>query len=144
MTLRYDLALAHLAGASSPTRCSSPAGWRRRSIPETLFRLAPIDSVVLGEGEFPLLECSTRWRAQQPGPGRARHRVPERRLRPADPAHALTREELRDATYCTPYEDMPYERYWRRLEHSYRVRELPVKAHREARLARSAPCASTR
>ncbi|MGH7337730.1 MAG: radical SAM protein, partial [Myxococcota bacterium] len=51
------------------------------------------------------------------------------------PRSALTREELRDATYCTPYEDMPYERYWRRLERSYRVRELPVKAHREARLA---------
>jgi hypothetical protein len=48
---------------------------------------------------------------------------------------ALSREELRDATYCTPYEDMPYERYWRRLEKSYRVRELPVKAHREAHLA---------
>jgi len=30
---------------------------------------------------------------------------------------------------------MPYERYWRRLEKSYRVRELPVKAHREAHLA---------
>jgi hypothetical protein len=51
------------------------------------------------------------------------------------PRTALTREQLRDATFLTPYEDMPYARYWERLEQSYRVDALPVKAHREARLA---------
>ena len=43
--------------------------------------------------------------------------------------------ELRDAIFATPYENMPYEAYWERLEAAYRVGALPTKAAREARLA---------
>jgi len=50
-------------------------------------------------------------------------------------AAALTREELRDAIAATPYERMPYSRYWERLEKAYQVGALPFKADREARLA---------
>jgi radical SAM superfamily enzyme YgiQ (UPF0313 family) len=135
MTLRYDLALAHLARRGQPGALLVAGGMEATFDPETLFSLAPIDLVVLGEGEFPLLELCDAIAAGAPvsgirGTAWACGEKVER-----IPSTALTREELRDATYCTPYEDMPYERYWRRLEHSYRVRELPVKAHREARLA---------
>jgi radical SAM superfamily enzyme YgiQ (UPF0313 family) len=135
MTLRYDLALAHLAKREQPDALLVAGGMEATFDPETLFRMAPIDRIVLGEGEFPLLELLDGLAA-----GRSDEDVRGTAVRNGDavrriPRNALTREELRDATYCTPYEDMPYERYWRRLERSYRVRELPVKAHREARLA---------
>jgi radical SAM superfamily enzyme YgiQ (UPF0313 family) len=135
MTLRYDLALAHLAKREQPGALLVAGGMEATFDPETLFRMAPIDRIVLGEGEFPLLELLDGSAA-----GRTNEDVRGTAVRSGDavrriPRSALTREELRDATYCTPYEDMPYERYWRRLERSYRVRELPVKAHREARLA---------
>ncbi|MDE2261910.1 MAG: radical SAM protein, partial [Gammaproteobacteria bacterium] len=48
---------------------------------------------------------------------------------------ALSREELRAAIFGIPYERMPYPAYWSRLEHAYRVGQLPSKAAREARLA---------
>jgi radical SAM superfamily enzyme YgiQ (UPF0313 family) len=51
------------------------------------------------------------------------------------PQRALTREELRDAIYSTPYDKMPYSAYWERLESAYRVGALPSKAAREAYLA---------
>ena len=51
------------------------------------------------------------------------------------PQSALSRIELRDAIFRTPYDQMPYRAYWKRLEEAYRVRALPVKADRWARLA---------
>ncbi len=135
MTLRYDLALAHLARREQPHALLVAGGMEATFDPETLFRMAPIDFVVLGEGEYPLLEMLDALAAQQPVQGVRGTAFANGDSVQRVPRSALTREELRDATYCTPYEDMPYERYWRRLEHSYRVRELPVKAHREARLA---------
>jgi hypothetical protein len=51
------------------------------------------------------------------------------------PQRALSRLELRDAIYATPYEKMPYGAYWDRLEAAYRVGSLPTKASREAHLA---------
>jgi anaerobic magnesium-protoporphyrin IX monomethyl ester cyclase len=135
MTLRYDLALAHVAKRAQPDALLVAGGMEATFDPGTLFALAPIDLVVLGEGEFPVLElldalAEGRSVADIRGTASFRDGAVRRTSRTA-----LSREELRDATYCTPYEDMPYERYWRRLEKSYRVRELPVKAHREAHLA---------
>jgi hypothetical protein len=49
--------------------------------------------------------------------------------------HALTPAELREAIFRIPYESMPYAAYWKRLENAYRVKSLPHKAQREARLA---------
>ena len=135
MTLRYDLALAHVAKRHQPGALLVAGGMEATFDPGTILRMAPIDRVVLGEGEFPLLElleAQAAGRPEQGIPGTAF--ISDGLLRRV-PRSALTREELRDATYCTPYEDMPYARYWQRLEHSYRVGELPVKAHREARLA---------
>src|SRR4030095_7755835 len=48
---------------------------------------------------------------------------------------ALDREQLRAAIFSTPYDQMPYETYWNRLEAAYRVGALPSKAAREAALA---------
>ncbi len=136
MTLRYDLALAHLA-----RRCRSGAflvagGMEATFNPDLMFRLGPFDLVVLGEGERPLTELGARFRSNADWHGIKGTAFPEpdghvTRLVQG----ALAREELRDAIFRTPYERMPYPAYWRKLEASYRVNRLPVKAEREARLA---------
>jgi len=135
MTLRYDLALAHLAKRAQPDALLVAGGMEATFAPETLFELAPFDLVVLGEGELPLLEVLAARAEGLPVRGLPGTAFPDAAGVRRVPRAALTREALRDATFLTPYEDMPYARYWRRLEQSYRVNDLPVKARREARLA---------
>lgn len=136
MTLCHDLALVHLARRILPEAVLVAGGMEATFNPETVLSLGPFDLAILGEGERPLLALA------QQGAGR-------RRLAPAPglafrdaggalrrmPHAALSRSELRDAIFATPYEEMPYERYWARLEEAYRVGQLPTKADREARLA---------
>lgn len=136
MTLRFDLALAHLTRRVLPAALLLAGGMEATFDPDSMFRLGPFDRVVLGEGEKPLLEIVSRVQSGRPlngiagtawadEPGRVK-RIPQT---------ALSRDELRDAIFQTPYERMPYRSYWDRLERAYRVRDLPVKADREARLA---------
>ena len=136
MTLRFDLELAHVARRVAPDAVIVAGGMEATFKPELMFRVGPFDLVVLGEGEKPLLEIAQRMRTGQPlklvggtaerAPGGGINRIHQ---------HALTREELRDAIFKTPYERMPYRAYWERLENAYRVGGLPSKADREARLA---------
>lgn len=136
MTLEYDLALAHLAKSCSPAAYLIAGGMEATFDPERVLRLAPFDVVVLGEGEEPLLEMVRRLRSGRDLTGIAGtawleiggqvHKLPQ---------PALNREALRDAIVATPYERMPYARYWDKLDRSYRIGDLPVKAEREARLA---------
>ncbi|HEX9984457.1 MAG TPA: radical SAM protein [Thermoanaerobaculia bacterium] len=136
MTLRFDLALAHQARGAAPHAVLIAGGMEATFAPETMFALAPFDLVVLGEGEHPLLDVVRRLRSGQPLdgiPGTARiapdgtvARIPQK---------ALNADELRDAIFSTPYDEMPYEAYWQRLEEAYAVGSLPMKADREARLA---------
>jgi radical SAM superfamily enzyme YgiQ (UPF0313 family) len=136
MTLRFDLALAHLTRRALPDALLLAGGMEATFDPNSLFRLGPFDRVVLGEGEKPLLEIVSRVKAELPLdgiPGTAW--VDEQGRVKRVPQTALSREELRDAIYQTPYERMPYRAYWDRLEGAYRVKDLPVKADREARLA---------
>jgi radical SAM superfamily enzyme YgiQ (UPF0313 family) len=136
MTLRFDLALAYLARRMAPRALLIAGGMEATFRPELMFRLGPFDRVALGEGERPLLEVVARLRTGQSLGG-----IAGTAERAADggclrvPQHALTRTELRDAIFCTPYERMPYGVYWRRLEDAYRVGALPTKAAREASLA---------
>ncbi|HYK25580.1 MAG TPA: radical SAM protein, partial [Steroidobacteraceae bacterium] len=104
--------------------------------PELMFELAPFDLVVLGEGERPLLEMVARLRHGAPLDAIAgtAQRLPNGDVA-RRPQRALAREELRDAIFSIPYERMPYEAYWNRLERAYRVGQLPTKAAREASLA---------
>lgn len=136
MTLRYDLELAHLARRVAPQATLIAGGMEATFRPELMFELGPFDLVVLGEGERPLLEMVARLRQEAPLDAitgtveRLQDGSIVRR-----PQRALTREELRDAIFSTPYERMPYEAYWNRLESAYRVGQLPTKAAREASLA---------
>jgi radical SAM superfamily enzyme YgiQ (UPF0313 family) len=136
MTLPYDLALAHLARRIRPESYLVAGGMEATFRPDLVLSLGPFDCVVLGEGEQPLIEMTQRLRQ-----GHALDGVAGTAFRTADgtlqrlPQPALNREALRDAIFATPYDDMPYERYWDRLEHAYGVGHLPVKAEREARLA---------
>ena len=98
MTLRYDLALAHVAKRAQPDALLVAGGMEATFDPETLFALAPIDLVVLGEGELPLLDLLDALAAGDPA-ARVRGTAFQdggsvRRI----PRSALTREELRDAT----------------------------------------------
>jgi radical SAM superfamily enzyme YgiQ (UPF0313 family) len=136
MTLRYDLELAHHARAVQPGALVIAGGMEATFNPELMFRLGPFDLVVLGEGENPLKELARRLAAGEslemiPGtatraPGGGVNRYTQ---------HALTPAELREAIFRIPYESMPYAAYWKRLENAYRVKSLPHKAQREARLA---------
>jgi radical SAM superfamily enzyme YgiQ (UPF0313 family) len=104
--------------------------------PELMFELGPFDLIVLGEGERPLLELAARLSAGQAFGGitGSVERTREGKII-AIPQRALSRDELRNAIYSTPYEKMPYSAYWERLESAYRVGALPSKAAREAHLA---------
>ncbi|HYS05942.1 MAG TPA: radical SAM protein [Candidatus Dormibacteraeota bacterium] len=136
MTLRYDLALAHLARRVLPEALLVAGGMEATFKPRELFRLAPFDLVVLGEGEGPLLEIGRRLRA-----GSLLHGIPGTAFMRDDgdlarlPRTAMERPALRDAIFRIPYEKMPYRSYWDKLERCYRVGDLPYKAEREARLA---------
>ncbi len=136
MTLRFDLELAHLARRVAPRALLVAGGMEATFRPELMFRLGPFDRVVLGEGERPLLEWAARLRAGAPlggVRGTVERGANGECLRIPQPA--LTRAELREAIFSTPYERMPYGRYWKRLEEAYRVGALPTKAAREASLA---------
>ncbi len=135
MTLCHDLALAHLARRLCPDATLVAGGMEATFNPGPVLGLGPFDLAILGEGERPLLALARQGRGRRAvtsAPGvafldaGALRRVPHA---------ALSRTELRDAVFLTPYEEMPYERYWARLEQAYRVGELPAKADREARLA---------
>ena len=136
MTLRYDLALAHLAKRLQPEACLIAGGMEATFEPEVMLGLAPFDLVVLGEGEEPLLEIAKRLGARA-GLENIRGTV----RRDADggvrrlSAAALGPSQLRDSIFAIPYERMPYPEYWERLEKSYQLGKLPNKADREARLA---------
>jgi len=136
MTLRFDLELAHIVRRVTPRALIIAGGMEATFRPELMFELGPFDLIVLGEGERPLLELVARMRAGRPLGG-----VTGTAERNADggivsmPQRALNRDELRDAIYSTPYEQMPYSAYWERLEAAYRIGALPSKAAREAHLA---------
>jgi len=136
MTLRYDLELAHIVRRMAPDAIIVAGGMEATFRPDLMFELGPFDLVVLGEGEHPLLELVSRLRSGQSLGGitgtAERNRDGRVILLPQS---AMTREELRDAIYSTPYDQMPYSAYWERLESAYRVGALPTKAAREAHLA---------
>jgi radical SAM superfamily enzyme YgiQ (UPF0313 family) len=136
MTLKYDLELAHLARRLAPKAILVAGGMEATFKPELMFELGPFDRVVLGEGERPLLELARRLQSRESIGGIVGM---VERMANGDllriPQPALTREELRSAIFSTPYECMPYEAYWERLESAYRVGSLPTKAAREACLA---------
>lgn len=137
MTLRFDLELAHLTRRLAPHALLVAGGMEATFRPELMFELGPFDLVVLGEGERPMLEMVSRLREGRSTGGiagtaeRARGGNGVLRLR----QRSLDHDELREAIFGTPYEQMPYEAYWKRLEAAYRVGGLPTKAAREARLA---------
>ena len=137
MTLRFDLELAHIARRLLPHAVIVAGGMEATFRPELMFELGPFDLVVLGEGEHPMTEIVVRLRE-----GRSLGGIAGTAVRAADGRsvirlhqRSLSHEQLRDAIFTTPYEDMPYEKYWQRLEAAYRVGALPMKAAREARLA---------
>ncbi|HTW37773.1 MAG TPA: radical SAM protein [Steroidobacteraceae bacterium] len=136
MTLRFDLELAHLARRLAPGALIVAGGMEATFRPELMYELGPFDLVVLGEGERPLTQIVDRLRHGAPLGGIAG--TVERAAACGlikRTQRALTREELRAAIFSTPYARMPYAAYWRRLEHAYRIGQLPTKAAREARLA---------
>src|SRR5262245_38647477 len=136
MTLRFDLELAHLARRLAPKAVMVAGGMEATFRPELMFELGPFDRVVLGEGERPLLELAARLRNNESTRGivGTAERQPDGGLLRLT-QRALTRDELRSAIFSTPYQDMPYDVYWERLERAYRVGALPSKAAREATLA---------
>jgi radical SAM superfamily enzyme YgiQ (UPF0313 family) len=136
MTLRFDLELAHIVRRVTPQAFIVAGGMEATFRPELMFELGPFDLIMLGEGETPLLELVARLRAGQPLGGivgTVERNQDGKLIR--IPQRALSRDELRDAIFKTPYDKMPYSAYWERLESAYRIGALPTKAAREAHLA---------
>jgi radical SAM superfamily enzyme YgiQ (UPF0313 family) len=136
MTLRFDLELAYIARRAAPRAVIVAGGMEATFRPQLMFELGPFDLVVLGEGERPLLDLVARLRSGQSLSGMmgSVQRRADGTLE-TTPQRALNQQELRDAIFSTPYEQMPYAAYWDRLESAYRVGSLPSKAAREAHLA---------
>jgi radical SAM superfamily enzyme YgiQ (UPF0313 family) len=136
MTLQYDLGLAHAARGQCPDALVIAGGMEATFNPRMMFENGPFDLVVSGEGEHPLLELCARLRRGASLEGIDGTAV----IRVDGEVHtfhgrAMDTELLREAIFSIPYERMPYEHYWQRLESSYGVNALPYKAQREARLA---------
>ena len=136
MTLRFDLELAHLVRRVLPRTLLIAGGMEATFRPDLMLELGPFDLVVMGEGERPLLEIAARLSRGESISGIAgtARRAPTGGLIVL-PQRALARDELRDAIYSTPYEQMPYSSYWEFLEAAYRIGALPSKVAREAHLA---------
>ncbi|MDQ6803038.1 MAG: B12-binding domain-containing radical SAM protein [Acidobacteriota bacterium] len=136
MTLKWDLSLAHLAHARRPESLLVAGGMEATFNVNAMFNLGPFDIVVLGEGERPLIEILTRVGKAAPVEDiigtawRSSDGAIQVQMQPA-----LTHDELRDSIFRIPYEEMPYAKYWERLEEAYNVGALPFKADREARLS---------
>ncbi|MGB2716695.1 MAG: radical SAM protein [Vicinamibacterales bacterium] len=135
MTLRFDLGLAHLARSIAPNALLVAGGMEATFNPGQVLDLGRFDCVILGEGERPLVELVERLWAGAPLAGIAGTVFPTPNGLARIPQAALTREELRDSIFHTPYEQMPYRKYWSKLENAYRVGDLSTKGEREARLA---------
>ena len=136
MTLQYDLSLAHVARAACPDALMIAGGMEATFNPDHMFVTGPFDLVVLGEGEYPLLKICSRLPA-----GESLEGIPGTALVRRDGqlqvfhGKAMSAVELQEAILSIPYDRMPYERYWTRLESAYGVSTLPHKARREATLA---------
>jgi radical SAM superfamily enzyme YgiQ (UPF0313 family) len=136
MTLPYDLGLAHTARFICPSSLLIAGGMEATFNPRRMFDSGPFDLVIAGEGEPVLLRlcaCLQRGEALTAIPGAIC--LDESGELKSYKARAMTAEELRDAIFHIPYERMPYERYWNRLQDAYSVASLPTKAQREASLS---------
>lgn len=136
MTLPYDLALAYRARKLLPHAVLVTGGVEATFNPKEVFQLGPFDLVVLGEGEGPLLELGKRLENGEglkeiPGTARVTEDGSLRIL----PHRAMTREEMKEATFLVPYERMPYRSYWKRLDERFRLDDISDLAERDARLA---------
>lgn len=136
MTLRFDLELCNIARRFRPDAVLVAGGMEATFAPGLVSQLGSFDVVVLGEGEKPLLEIARRLCDGEALMGIESTAVP---LMNGDVhrvhGYALNYEEFRDAVMQTPYEDMPFEDYWARLEDAYAIDALGEKAAREARLS---------
>ena len=136
MTLQYDLSLAHAARAARPEAVIIAGGMEATFAPKLMFATGPFDMVVSGEGEHPLLQICERLMAGGSLEGISGTAV-VRNDGELQVFHgkAMDTEHLTEAIFAIPYERMPYESYWDRLETAYGVSKLPYKARREATLA---------
>ena len=136
MTLQFDLGLAHTVRAACPDAVILAGGMEATFASPLMFSTGPFDLVVSGEGEHPLLELCNRIKLGGSLEGISGTKVirndGELQVFHGD---AMNAEQLKEAIFAIPYERMPYEDYWLRLEGAYGVASLPYKAQREATLA---------
>ncbi len=136
MTLRFDLELCNITRQICPDALLIAGGMEATFAPALVSQLGGFDLVVLGEGEKPLQEIARRLQAGEALMGIESTAVP---LCNGDVhrvhGYALDYQEFRESAMQTPYEDMPFEDYWQRLEEAYAIDALSEKAAREARLS---------
>lgn len=115
-TLENDLGLVHLVKRKSPRSLLLAGGIEATFNPHQVFGHSPIDIIVLGEGEAPVLEIcrGTEW-----------ERIPGLYIRQGegfrftDHRPALTREEFSQSVLGLDFGRIPYPLYWSSLEARY-------------------------
>jgi radical SAM superfamily enzyme YgiQ (UPF0313 family) len=136
MTLPYDLALAHQARKLCPGALLIAGGMEATFNPRRMFESGPFDVVIAGEGEPVLLALCDRLKRRESWHGTpGTIRLDANGELQSVKARAMDAEQLRAAIFHIPYERMPYERYWERLQDAFSVAALPTKAQREATLS---------
>ncbi|MFQ5904576.1 MAG: B12-binding domain-containing radical SAM protein, partial [Candidatus Binatia bacterium] len=115
-TLEHDLGLAHLVKRMSPDSLLLAGGIEATFNPRQVLDYSPIDAIVLGEGEKPMLELCQGLAAEQV-PGLYLRRKEDLFFTGHRPA--LNREEFAQTVMELDVKAIPYPLYWSSLEARY-------------------------
>jgi len=131
-TLEHDLGLVHLVKRKLPQALLVAGGIEATFNHQQVFQYSPVDLIVLGEGEKPLLEiCQGKDWTQIPGLYiREGSNILFTGHRPA-----LNKEEFSHIVLNLDFKNIPYHLYWQTLERRYDGR-LTAKQIQEIRTIR--------
>lgn len=124
MTLPYDLSLAHLTKKLSARSILFAGGVEATFNYRLIMSNAPLDMIILGEGEFPTLRICEAIEKGKPLEGiqgivtRTKHGLS------VVPNQPLSFEEFREATLALPLDKIPFEAYWNKLKKLWGIAEV--------------------
>ena len=120
-TLENDLYFMHLAKRVSPSSVLIMGGDEATFNYKKVMDLAPIDYTVLGEGEKPMKEMCNLLKNGSRDFSNITGLIYRdgKRVKNSGPNYAMSHAEFEEATFAMDFADIPYERYWDRIESFY-------------------------
>ncbi len=137
LTLENDLSLTYLASRYSPQSVVVAGGQEATFAHDLIFDNSPVDIIVRGEGEKPMLSI-----AETNSNGKLSHRFSKipgliikenRKLTHTGAASPLNSNEFEEITTGIDFKDIPYNKYWERTRSLYEE-DLANPALRKKRL----------